>query len=315
MAEFTVKHRRPAPFTAASIIPAYQGLQLRDGRAALLEQDVDTAGIALPTVQHIYECTKESAINLLDGVEVWWDYGNNRATYKRADSKSFLLGTAVGDALAGATTVLVDFGVRPVHAAELGDGYWTAEAVDGLGVSVLPGGGVKLAFDNATEAAQAALISTVPISADQNPIVKFRMAVFDIGDNAALNINIGLASGSHATDFQTVSQFVAFRFKGSDLSIWGESDDGSTDVAAVDTTLNATDDTEFVCWIDCRDKSNCKLYVNGVRVLNGTTGAATTLTLAAYSGSLFLIIHMTKTSDDTTADVRLLEMAVQTSEQ
>lgn len=308
--EFTITNRKAPRFTADVVLDAYQVIQLRDGRAAFLELDVEADDSCQPIVSGVGDVAKASAVNLLDGCEVWWDDANAVATYKRVSKDCWYLGTANGDALAGATTVAVDINAKPKYECDLGDGLWTTEATNGLGVTQLPGGAVQLAFDAVVEAAQAAIFSTVPIAVAKNPIFEARIAVFDIGDDAALDMNIGLASGSHATDFQSVAEQATIHFNGADLSVFAESDDSATDVAEVDTTVNAVDDTDLVIWIDARVPAAVKFYVDGVRVLSGST-----FTLAAAAGPLYAIAHIEKTSNDTLADLRVRSMRVRTGHQ
>lgn len=184
---------------------------------------------------------------------------------------------------------------------------WAKLETLGLGVthSDEANGVIKFVFDAVAEAATATLfMENSPFDIDKAPIFEARVAIFDIGDDAALDIDIGLASDDHATDFEAIAAFVSFHLDGNSLNIMAHSDDGTTDVAAVDTTKDAVDNTYFNVKIDCTDKTDIKMYLdmdgNGyVQVLSGTT-----FTLAAYSGSLTPIIMVEKTSNNTLADVR-----------
>ncbi|MGL4809460.1 MAG: hypothetical protein ACRC4O_12020, partial [Giesbergeria sp.] len=100
--------------------------------------------------------------------------------------------------------------------------------------------------------------------------------------------------------FESVAAFAAIHFDGNDLSIKLHSDDGTTDVAIVDSTVDAVDNTYFHFVIDARVKSSVKFYVNGVRL-----AAATTFVLTAYASTLSAFVHMEKTSNDTTAEIRV----------
>ena len=117
-------------------------------------------------------------------------------------------------------------------------------------------------------------------------------------------------SGSHASDFQSVANFVAIHLDGAALSILVESDDGVTDVPPVDSTIDAVDNTPFFLQIDCRNPAACQILINGV---NGVPGG-TTLVLTDATLELKPIIHIEKTSNDTLADLRVLEAGVRTSD-
>jgi len=208
-------------------------------------------------------------------------------------------------ATAGSAILIDDhfIGDYPAKATALTDNMWTKVETDGLGVisSDEANGVLKFSFDAVAEPATAALyMVNSPVDIDQNPIFEAKVAIFDIGDNAALDINIGMASDTHATDFDSIAAYIAFHLDGTALDIKAQSADGATTVAAVDTTVNAVDDVYLWLKIDMTDTSDCKLYVNDVRVL-----ATTTFDMSNYTGTLTPIIHVEKESNDTTADVHV----------
>lgn len=186
---------------------------------------------------------------------------------------------------------------------------WIKVETLGLGVieSAEANGVLKLEFDAVAEAATAALYQTAKsIDIDANPIFECRLAVFDIGDNAALDINFGMASATHATDFDAIAAFAAFHLDGTDLSVLCQSDDGTNDIAPVDSTVDLVDDTYANFRIDFADTADVKFYINDVRVCSGTT-----YDVSNYTGLLTPIVHVEKTSDNTTADVRVDRIRVQ----
>ena len=188
-------------------------------------------------------------------------------------------------------------------ALPLGSSNFLKTETLGLGVidSVEANGVKKFVFDAVAEAATAALhMPNTPFDIDQAPIFECRLAIFDIGDDAALDINFGLASATHATDFDEIDTFAAFHLDGNSLSAFCQSDDGTTDTAPVDTTIDLVDDTYATFRIDVTDKTNVKFYINGPRVLAGTT-----FDISAFTGLLTPIVHVEKSSNDTTADVRV----------
>lgn len=299
--------------TAAATVAGGEIHQLADGRAGVLNQldDIASGDRGTWVTEGTFTVTKTSGEVWVDGQPIYWDHSANSATCLTPTSdKDFYLGVAVGDATSAATTGLVNLNVRGEYVIDLKSGVWTPEATNGLGTTLLPGGGVQLAFDAVTEAAQAAIYSerTVPISA--NWILEARVAIFDKGDNAALDFDLGLANGSHATDFEAITEFVAVHFDGNTLDIDTHSDDGTTDVAPDDTDFDATDDTYFDIVIDGRDPSDIQIYING-DLVNGSV----TFTLGAATGPLKAIVHMEKTSDDTVADVRVDFLRVRIAEQ
>ena len=192
---------------------------------------------------------------------------------------------------------------------------WTKTETLGLGVidSDEANGVVKCIFDAVAEAATAAIyLDNSPFDVDTKPIVEFILGVFDIGDDAALDINFGIAVGTHATDADSITESVFFHLDGTDLTLNAESDDGTTEVAAADTGLTLVDDQYGRFKIDCSDLSDIKLYAAVdkdepyVRVLSGTT-----FKLNNATGPLTPIVHVEKTNNDTTADVRVDRIRVQ----
>lgn len=319
MAEAVLK-KDPCAFTVEVLAPAAgasgQVIQLPDGRAGIVKganaaSDAYASGdLITVAVGGHYEVDKTASIVMLDGGRVYWDRSANSATFSQA-SGDFYLGTVVGDTAGSASTVVVDINAKPEYRIELGKGRWTNGATNGEGVSQVAVGGneVKLSFDAVAEAAMAALYSADTVPVADGPIFEGRIAIYDIGDDAALDINFGLANGTHATDFDSVTEAVVFHLDGNALDINAESDDGTTEVAATDTTINAVDDTYAEYWIDCRDPSDCQLYINGVLVLSGTV-----FDISAATGPLLPIVHIEKTSNDTVADVRVEFIGVRSTD-
>ena len=298
---------------------AGQVLQLADGKAGVVvgadaSSDAYASGDPV-TVQTagVFSFLKTASICMLKGGKAYWDRSANRGHF-RAQSGDFFLGTVAKDAAAGDTTVEVDLNVEPQYAIELGKGQWTNGATNGLGVTLLAEGGsaLKLAFDAVAEAAMAALYSVDTVPCADGPIFEAKLAIYDIGDNAALDINAGLANGTHATDFDAVTEAALIHLDGTALSICVESDDGTTEVEATDSTIDAVDDTYFELWVDARDLAGVKIYIDGV---DAGALASKTLVLSAATGPVFPIVHLEKTSDDTTADVRVEFMRVRSTDE
>ena len=303
-----VKKTGSVKIVATVALVSGQVVQLADGRAGIY-QGLNSAAVGATVaiaVEGQFKITKTSTINILAGGEVFFDASANAATIET--DGDFFMGVAVADALAG-TDVTVDLNVAQVNEVSLNKGEWTTEVTLGLGVTMTGLAGLgepraTLSFDAQAEIAQAALFSA-GIDVDEKPILEAMIGIFDIGDNAALDINFGLAVGSHASDFESIAQFVAIQLDGAALSIFAHSDDGTTDVTLVDTTVDAGDNTFIHLVNDCRDKTSCKIYLDGVRVLSGTT-----FVLTLHTGNLSAIAHIEKTSNDTLADVRVSKFNV-----
>lgn len=252
---------------------------------------------------------KTASIALLAGGEVYWDHSANAAHFKPVNDRDFYLGTVVGDAVAADTTVDVNLNVRPVYEIELGKGSWTQSDTLGLGtVDKVGQSGVRMEFDAVAEAALASMLSDRSVPVGANAIAEFKVNIVGNGDDAALDINFGLANAGHASDADSITESVLFHVDGNVLNILAESDDGTTEVAATDTTVDYAEGTAFEVWIDARDPSDCQLYVDGVLVLG-----ASVFVLTDATGPLKALIHVEKTSNDTVAvvDVEFARVRIQ----
>lgn len=300
--------------TLETALSAGEVRQLADGRAGVFPSFFALAAGASAEFRADGKWTmpKIASKVCLDGFPAWWDHANNYVTPLRPISgRGFKVGSFIGDAASADTTCAIALNITPRPQISLRDGeVWTNEATNGLGTTPLLGGGFQMAFDAVAEAAQAANYSarTVPIAG--NPMMRARVCVADNGDNAALDIDIGFANASHATNFESIAEFVAFHYDGNALDIFAHSDDGTTDVAPTDTTVNFVEGTYHELWIDARTPTDIQMYIDGVLVLG-----ATVFTLGNATGPIFPIVNMEKTSDDTLADFRVAELDVYFREQ
>ena len=316
MAESTnVQNGCVVDYTAVAAIVAGDVIRTTGGLAGVVPCAVDAGRLAGAVVEGIVSLAKTANIVFLAGGDVYWDVSAGKAHFRpESGTPDFYVGVCVEDAAASATTVKVALNKVQRYDIDLergvnpGDG-WTNEATNGLGVTVqgIVEGVYKAEFDAVAEAAQAALYSRHGLPNSAKLIFEGRVAVYDKGDNAALDIDFGLASASHATDFEAIAALVAAHIDGNTLDIKVHSDDGTTDVAPVDSTIDAVDDTFFEVWIDCRNLADVQVYVNGVDAVP----AGTTLVLsAAAATAMYPIIMIEKTNDDTVADVRVSRMRV-----
>ena len=286
-------------------------IELADGRAAVVMGLLDLAANDAVTYETdgVFTLLKQATISCLVGGRAYWDRSAGKVTPLRSLG-DFYCGYFVNDAAAADATVRVQLNRKPRYRVGWLKGGWTTEATLGLGVAqVGVGAEYKLTFDAVAEAAQAALFSVDTVVVADSPIFEAEVAIFDIGDNAALDFSVGLANASHATDFDSVTESAIIHLDGNALDILAESDDGTTQVAATDTTKNAVDNTYFELWIDARNIDDIQFYIDGVNVL-----AATVFKLDAATGPLLAIAHIEKTSDNTLADLRIRNMRIRSTD-
>lgn len=292
-------------FTAAAALASGQVVQLPDGRAGVIAglKAIASGDLAGARIVGQYKMAKTTSVVLLDGQLAYWVKSTNKVSY----AGDYVVGVVRGDVTAAATTVLVDLNATQARVIDFpGKGLWTEVATLGLGSLVSEINGRKLVFDGTGEAAMAALYSVTTIPVAAGPIFEGNIAIYDIGNNAVLDFSFGLVNGTHATDMDSVTESVLFHLDGNDLDHLLESDDGTTEVNAITTTVDAVDDTYAFYQIDARDLASVKFYINGVRMLPGTT-----FVLSAATGPLHPILHIEKSgSDATLADLRVRDMWV-----
>lgn len=325
MADATyIRGRDENRVTAAAAIASGECWQLADGRAAVYQgQNAASSGdrVTFKTDgQHTF--TKAASIVLVDGQPVYWEHSANAVTFAPASDRDFFVGCVVGDAASADTTVAVNLNVRPQYKIELGrnqesDEFLTVvvKTVVGSTTVEVPDvkwrpGSASMIFGATAEAQKVDLLSQQGFAVGSNWIVEGCINVIDDGDAAAIDFNIGVANGTHATDADAITESCFLHLDGNALDLFAESDDGTTEVAATDTTVNIVLGTPVHFVIDGRNPADIQIYVNGVLQLGSTV-----FKLDLATGPLKLLAHMEKTSDDTTADYRVNYLRVRTAEQ
>jgi hypothetical protein len=228
----------------------------------------------------------------------------------------------VGDAASADATCQVNINVRPSYKIEMGrnaleDEFLTVVVKTVVGSTTVEvphleywPGAARMVFGATAEAQKVDALSQQGFAVTSNWIVEGGFNVIDDGDATAIDFNIGVANGTHATDADSITESCFLHLDGNTLDLFAESDDGGTEVAATDTTVNIALATPVHFVIDGRNPADVQIYVNGVLMLGSTT-----FVLTAATGPLKLLAHLEKTSDDTTADYRINYLRVRTAEQ
>jgi len=252
----------------------------------------------------VYETTgkftfpKSTSTALLAGGRAYWDVSASEVTYKPVNDGDYYLGLVVEDVVAADAQVVVDINKKPKYKIDLQTSPFNTilvgtPAAGGFGYPVRLGGRHVLELTATNEAQKVDLLSVQGVDLSRNPIVEFIFSVMSDGSNATQDFSIGLASGTHASDFQTITSFVAVSTVGNSTNINVQSDDNSADVAPTDTTYDYTEGTGVTSlvegWLDFRNPADVKAYINGVIT------AVATLT-AGTSGTHYLIAHLEKSS-------------------
>lgn len=302
--------------TTVAALDAGEVVQLPDGRAGVSSRTVAAGGLSSPNTEGTHLVTKTASQVWLDGARIWWDHSANSATCIQplvAGDRDFYLGTAVGDATSSATTGYVNLNVQPAYEIDLQrDGGDTAVVLTAGSPHLFSrGGSLEGAFSATAEAQKVDWLSKRSFALDSNWILEAVVEVVTNADADVADLSIGVANGTHASDADSITESAFFHFDmGANLNIYAESDDGTTEVAATDTTVDWAVGTPLQLTIDGRDPSSLKYYVNGVRVLS-----ATTFDVSAATGPLKALFHLEKSSNDSPGVVQVDTLRVRTAQQ
>jgi hypothetical protein len=252
---------------------------------------------------------KTANIYFLDGGRVYWDRSAGAGHYKKVNDRDFYAGRAVGDAAAADTTMTINLNIDPPYDIDaLRHGFLSVptgtQAVGAFGYPKDLGDSKLLELTATNEAQCIDLLSVDRFALGANAIVEGIIRIPVNGSGAAVDFSLGVANGTSTTDADAITESVFFHIDGGALDIYAESDDGTTEVNATDTTVDATAGSavtnRFEFWIDMRDPSDCILYINAVEVLHATANLGN---IALATGPFGLLAHLEKTAGTTTAQV------------
>lgn len=294
--------------------------QMPDGQAAVFagaNGNTAAAGdkIAFCT-EGQFTVTKTSAQVWLDGAPIWWDHSANAATCVpplTTGDRDFFLGSVVGDVATGVTSGVVNLNVEPAYIIDMHrDGGDTAVVLtSGTPYIYNRGGSLVGGFSATAEAQKVDWLSKRSFALASNFILEAVVEVVTNADADVADLSIGVANNTHASDADSITESAFFHFDmGADLNLDAESDDGTTEVAATDTTVDWAVGTPIHLAIDGRDPSDLQMYVNGALVLSGTT-----FDISAATGPLKALFHLEKSSNDSPGEVQVDMLRVRTSEQ
>jgi predicted RecA/RadA family phage recombinase len=305
----------PRDYTADAAITGGEVVQLRDGLAAVIPVDVANGEKGGAQCEGIYRVEKTAGQVWLDGGEIWWDHSANKATCipPLVGDRDFFLGSAVGDATSAATEGYVNLNVRPAYEIELQRSGGDTAVVLTAGTPYIysRGGSLDAAFSATAEAQKLDWLSKRSFALGSNWILDAVVEVVANADADVADLSVGVANGTNASDADSITESAFFHFDlGADLNIDAESDDGTTEVAATDTTVDFAVGTPVFLQIDGRNPASLKFYINGVQVL-----ASTTFNISAATGPLKALFHLEKSSNDSPGNVHLDVLRVRTGQQ
>jgi hypothetical protein len=267
--------------------------------------DVTSGNIVGVQVTDIVKIDKTTNMVLLAGGRAYWDHSANKVHYKKVNDRDFYIGRVFLDATSAATSCYVELNIDPPYDIDaLRHGALSVAtgtvAAGGFDIPKIYGGALGLELTSTNEAQCVDILSVDRFAVASNAIVEaiFRVAVN--GSTNAVDFNIGVANGTSTSDADVITESCFIHIDGNALDLRAESDDGTTEVAATDTTVDFTAGSAVAnrveAWFDLRDPADIQVYINGALVLGSTV-----FKLDAATGPLGLLAHLEKTSGTATA--------------
>lgn len=291
--------------TAAGAIGAGELIQLANGQAGYYDSNTAASsgdGIVFRTRDTV-TLAKATGVVLLDGGRAYWDHSANNITFRPANDRDFYAGTIVGDAASGDSVCTVNLNAQQENIIDFNrDAFDTVcvgtQALGGFGEPAIRGGARKFRITATNEAQKVDMLSQRGFSKDANAIIELIFNVADDGSGTVVDVSLGVANGTNATNADSITESVFIHLDANDVNIYAESDDGTTEVAATDTTVDYTAGTPVEVWMDMRNPADVQIYLDGVLVLG-----ATTFNVNAATGPLKGLIHIEKSSSTDTYEL------------
>lgn len=266
-----------------------------------------------------YTIQKTSGVVILKGGRVYWDHSANTATYKKVHDRDFYMGRAAEDAASTGPTVAVVLNEDPPYDLDMMRDPCDSTAVgtQALGGFLPPyrkGGAIHFVMSATNEAQKLNLLTVDGFAGGANAIVEFAFRVISDGAGTVVDVSLGVANADHATDADSITESVFCHLDANNTNINFESDDGTTEVAATDSTTDYTEGSAASVreeiWMDFRNPADVQIYRNAVLMLDGTT-----FNVNAATGPWKLLAHIEKTASTDTYELALDWMRARYAEQ
>lgn len=315
----TLRDKHQQRDTAGAAVASGEVQQMNDGRAGVytgLDDAASGDAIGFAT-EGQFTVIKKSGEVWIDGAPIWWDHSANAATCVPplvAGDRDFFLGSAVGDVASSTTSGVVNLNVEPAYIIDKNrDGGDTAVVLTaGAPYLYSRGGSLEAGFSATAEAQKLDWLSKRSFALGSKWVLEAVVEIVTNADADVADLSIGVANATHASDADSITESALFHFDlGADLNIDAESDDGTTEVAATDTTIDFAVGTPVHLVLDGRDPENVKYYINGAEVLAATANLGN---IAAATGPLKALFHLEKSANDSPGVVQLDMLRVRTAE-
>lgn len=296
--------------TLAAAVSDFEVWQAPSGEAAVYNsrEAASSGDRAQFLTRGKFTMPKTTGVVFLPGIRAYWDHSANKVHFKKVNDRDFYLGRIVEDATSAAITCVVDLNADPPYDLDLSRDPFTTtivgtQALGGLAL-LRRGGAHHIVLSSTNEAQKVDMLGVDGFAKGANAIVEMAFRVVSDGAGSAVDVSIGIANASHATDADLITESVFVHLDANDVDINLESDDGTTEVAATDTTVNYTEGSTVSCrvevWFDMRDPADIQCYVDGVLVLN-----ATVFNVDAAVGPFVPLVHVEKTASTDTYELAI----------
>jgi len=299
-------------YTPTVAMTAGEVRQLPDGRAGFAPTAIAAAAKGAVTVSGVVEVLKTATMVMLKGSRVFWDHSANKAHLLQVNDRDFYMGIVQETAASAGTTVKIALNADPRYTISLGDGFATVPiGVAGINHRIIGHAeGVTMIFDATAEAQKMDALSHRGVAALSPCLVEAEICINANGSGGAVDLNVGLANDTHATDADSITESLFTHVDGASLNILAESDDNTTEVAATDTTVDAVEGTPFLVQWDLADWEDIQMYIDGVNVL-----PASVFDISVATGPMKLLAHMEKTADAATGNVTVRRLGLRLREE
>lgn len=303
-------HDETPPINPENAVSTGECWQLETGEAAYYDGPPVSAGTRIRfRTRGTATMPKATGFKALAGGRAYWDHSANQITYKKVNDRDFYVGRFAEDTSSGDVQCKVTLNIDPKYDIDLlANGYVTAPVgTQALGGFLPPqnnGGSLTLKLTGTSEAQKVDALSLDGFDTLANAVVEFAFRVVNDGSAGAQDVSLGIANNTHATDADAIAESVFVHLNGGDTNIYAESDDGTTEVNATDTTVDYTEGSgtaqRVEVWFDMRDPADIQIYLNGVLVLSGTT-----FDVSLAAGPWKLLAHLEKTLGTDTYELAL----------
>lgn len=160
------------------------------------------------------------------------------------------------------------------------------------------GGCHKIILTAVNEAQKVDMLSKDGFATGANAIIEAAIEVVSDGAGTVVDVSIGVANATHATNADSITDSIFCHLDANNTNINFESDDGTVEVNATDSTIDYTEGTRFLVWFDMRNPADVQIYVNAVLVLD-----ATVFNVNASTATWKLLVHVEKTASTDTYEI------------